>query len=385
MMTTLLLSYWRAQGEGEYADWMEQYYMGNVWGNWFNTAAIPGLTPSQNALESHHKVIKETCLDSLRASTSVVLNDSLPRILKHQEGQPVKLQLRHFCEGPLIGAEVEHAQLLLLNKKNFFSIKVPYTKVLTGILFNAAKFMVTSTNIHGATVNRLRAQRYLNSLIGKLPRDATVFNAQLYFLSLHHVGLAHLEKLNGLTATPKFAAAQIVAIRQKYSCDCKIFLHNGWQCSHVIAAMVLQGNIKIASMLETLPVRKSSGGQRKQKNCLAADSSDSHQFSVDVLTRDLLRHPLYPVNWTVMKEFPMAKDDINGPSHYLQGKVTSWGERHGRYYWLFKFSDLRRLQVDCNTLAELLHDAYIHGADMTGPIFFEPEPHSGEDMTEASI
>ncbi|KAE8913184.1 hypothetical protein PF005_g23559 [Phytophthora fragariae] len=353
MMTTLLLSYWRAQGEGEYADWMEQYYMGNVWGNWFNTAAIPGLTPSQNALESHHKVIKETCLDSLRASTSVVLNDSLPRILKHQEGQPVKLQLRHFCEGPLIGAEVEHAQLLLLNKKNFFSIKVPYTKVLTGILFNAAKFMVTSTNIHGATVNRLRAQRYLNSLIGKLPRDATVFNAQLYFLSLHHVRLAHLEKLNGLTATPKFAAAQ--------------------------------GNIKIASMLETLPVRKSSGGQRKQKNCLAADSSDSHQFSVDVLTRDLLRHPLYPVNWTVMKEFPMAKDDINGPSHYLQGKVTSWGERHGRYYWLFKFSDLRRLQVDCNTLAELLHDAYIHGADMTGPIFFEPEPHSGEDMTEASI
>nr|KAE8925503.1 hypothetical protein PF009_g24290 [Phytophthora fragariae] len=194
---------------------------------------------------------------------------------------------------------------------------------------------------------------YLNSLIGKLPRDATVFNAQLYFLSLHHVRLAHLEKLNGLTATPKFAAAQ--------------------------------GNIKIASMLETLPVRKSSGGQRKQKNCLAADSSDSHQFSVDVLTRDLLRHPLYPVNWTVMKEFPMAKDDINGPSHYLQGKVTSWGERHGRYYWLFKFSDLRRLQVDCNTLAELLHDAYIHGADMTGPIFFEPEPHSGEDMTEASI
>lgn len=97
-MAKLVFDYWRAQGEVEYADWLEQYYMGKLRGNWFYTAAIPGLTPSQNALESHHKVIKETCIDSLRASSSVVLNDSLPRILKHQEEQPIKWQLRHFCE-----------------------------------------------------------------------------------------------------------------------------------------------------------------------------------------------------------------------------------------------------------------------------------------------
>eukprot|EP00644_Phytophthora_capsici_P018107 jgi/Phyca11/113923/e_gw1.25.185.1 len=77
-MAKLFLRYWRSQGESVYADWLEQYYLGNLWGNWFYKAAIPGVTPTQNALESHHKVIKETCIDSLRASTAVVLNDALP-------------------------------------------------------------------------------------------------------------------------------------------------------------------------------------------------------------------------------------------------------------------------------------------------------------------
>ncbi|KAG1689199.1 hypothetical protein DVH05_002762 [Phytophthora capsici] len=380
-MAKLFLRYWRSQGESVYADWLEQYYLGNLWGNWFYKAAIPGVTPTQNALESHHKVIKETCIDSLRASTAVVLNDALPRILKHQEEQPVKLQLLHFCEGPLIGTEVELAQKLLLKRSNHYSVKDPNTKVLTGILFNTEKFMVTSTNIHGTPIIRQRAQRYLNSLKGKLPRDATVFNTQLYYLSLYHVQLKHLEKLNGLVATPKFKATQIEAIRDKYLCDCRIFAHNGWQCSHVIAAMVLQGDLKISGILETLPVRKHSGGQRKQKGPLDKSHADSHLFSVDALTEDFLRHPLYPVNWTVMKEFPVSKNDIYGPTHFLQGKVTSWGEHHGRYYWMLKFSDLSRLQVDCNTLAELVHDAYIHGADIKGPIFFELEPLTGQEAT----
>ncbi|EGZ08056.1 hypothetical protein PHYSODRAFT_339924 [Phytophthora sojae] len=158
-LANIILSYWRSQGESEYADWMGQYYMGNLWGNWFYTAAIPGLTPSQNALESHHK-----------------------------------------------------------------------------------------------------------------------------------------------------------------------------------------DDIKITTMLETLPVRKSSGGQRKQIGSLVKDSTDSHQFSVDVLMHDFLRHPLHPVRWTVMKAFPISEKIMNGLTHHLQGKETSWRESRGRYYWLLKFSDLRRLQ-----------------------------------------
>lgn len=98
-LAELFLAYWCEHGEEDYVKWMREYYMGNEWGNWFYNAAVPGLTPSQNALESHHQAIKETCTATLRASTAVVLNDSLPGILKHQRDQIVRLQLRHFCEG----------------------------------------------------------------------------------------------------------------------------------------------------------------------------------------------------------------------------------------------------------------------------------------------
>lgn len=50
--------------------------------------------------------------------------------------------------------------MLLLNMTNYYSVKAPYTKVLAGIHFNAPKFLVTITNIHGAPVNHPRAQRY---------------------------------------------------------------------------------------------------------------------------------------------------------------------------------------------------------------------------------
>ncbi|ETM41374.1 hypothetical protein L914_12845 [Phytophthora nicotianae] len=55
----LIFDYWREKGEGDYSDWMQQYYMASTWGNWFYTAAVPGLTPSQNAIESHYKLIKK--------------------------------------------------------------------------------------------------------------------------------------------------------------------------------------------------------------------------------------------------------------------------------------------------------------------------------------
>lgn len=97
-LSTLFLKYWSEKGEGQYADWLSKYYLG-TWGNWFYTAAAPGVTPSQNALESHHRAIKKSCVSSLRASSAVVLNDSIPKILLHQELQEVKFALRNFCEG----------------------------------------------------------------------------------------------------------------------------------------------------------------------------------------------------------------------------------------------------------------------------------------------
>ncbi|KAE9065212.1 hypothetical protein PF006_g30513, partial [Phytophthora fragariae] len=55
-LARLFLAYWREHGETEYASWFEETYLGSTWMFWYYQAAIPGVTPSQNALESHHKV-----------------------------------------------------------------------------------------------------------------------------------------------------------------------------------------------------------------------------------------------------------------------------------------------------------------------------------------
>ena len=100
----MILQYWTDSGEGRYSDWLRSTYLPEQWSNWFATCAIPGITPSQNALESHHRVIKQACVSSLRASTATVINESLLRILAHQTTAPTRLRLSHYCEGKIIYA-----------------------------------------------------------------------------------------------------------------------------------------------------------------------------------------------------------------------------------------------------------------------------------------
>ncbi|POM76522.1 Hypothetical protein PHPALM_6221 [Phytophthora palmivora] len=75
------------------------YITDRQWGNWFYTEVIVGLTPTQSALEAHHNVSKTTCASTLRASTATVLNDTIPRILFHQDQQTTRQKLHHFCKG----------------------------------------------------------------------------------------------------------------------------------------------------------------------------------------------------------------------------------------------------------------------------------------------
>lgn len=100
-LSKLFLEFWIQQNEQDYAKWFEGIYLGDTWGNWFYVAAAAGITPSQNALEAHHRVIKKVCVGTLRASTSVVLNDSIPRILGLQESEPARPALNHFSEGKM--------------------------------------------------------------------------------------------------------------------------------------------------------------------------------------------------------------------------------------------------------------------------------------------
>ncbi|KAG2883018.1 hypothetical protein PC114_g20763 [Phytophthora cactorum] len=56
------------------------------WHCWGHTAA--------EQPRAHHHVIDQACVEFLRASTDFVLNDSIPKILAHQEIQP----LRPYCD-----------------------------------------------------------------------------------------------------------------------------------------------------------------------------------------------------------------------------------------------------------------------------------------------
>ncbi|ETI54149.1 hypothetical protein F443_02999 [Phytophthora nicotianae P1569] len=259
----LFVDYWRSEGEVGYANWFEDTYLGSTWMFWYYQSAIPCVTPSQNALESHHSTIKKTCVASLRSSTSVVLNDGIPSILFHEASQLFQQSLYHFSEGLLCSESVENAQRLLDNKKNYYKLKVPVTRVLFGVLFNATKFLKSSKNVNRSDLDRRRAQRYLNSLEGKLPEGVTVRNAERYCLSIHQVKLLHVEPLFPPPALQLSRYEQFIqSVRRKYVCDCVMFAQTGWQCSHVFAAMVLQEEVSLKRLLSALPTRKASGGQR---------------------------------------------------------------------------------------------------------------------------
>jgi hypothetical protein len=99
----LCLDRWRADGQAVYADWFAKVYLSDPWSRWYTTSAIPGILPSQNALESHNGVIKKCGVRTKRAKTGVVLNDSIPRILAMVGDDAPKCPFGHFCEGEFIG------------------------------------------------------------------------------------------------------------------------------------------------------------------------------------------------------------------------------------------------------------------------------------------
>ncbi|DAZ94573.1 TPA: hypothetical protein N0F65_004189, partial [Lagenidium giganteum] len=78
------------EGGHEFADWFTDAYLTSPWENWFATAAIPGILPNQNSIESHHRAIKQICVDHLRADTTTVLNDSIPSVIRYQALKRVK-------------------------------------------------------------------------------------------------------------------------------------------------------------------------------------------------------------------------------------------------------------------------------------------------------
>lgn len=149
-----------------------------------------------------------------------------------------------------------------------------------------------------------------------------------------------------------------------------MFFQTGWQCSHVIAAMTLQKDITIEELLKALLVRKLSDGQRKRVGPPVEGCDNTHRFSVDVLIREFLKYPARPLHWNLMREFKLPGEDGIAEEQFLLGKVISWGENDGVFFWMAKFSSGAQVKLECQDLAECLNRAYTHGADVAGAVAY---------------
>ncbi|POM71863.1 Hypothetical protein PHPALM_11519 [Phytophthora palmivora] len=66
----------------KYAQWLDNGYLTDPWDLWFYTASgCPGVVPNQNPIEAHHRAIKSTAVNHLRAATGYVLASTLPKPL----------------------------------------------------------------------------------------------------------------------------------------------------------------------------------------------------------------------------------------------------------------------------------------------------------------
>ncbi|ETP54816.1 hypothetical protein F442_00555 [Phytophthora nicotianae P10297] len=96
-LAVVVIENWIARGDDVYAQWFKDLYLTERWNRWhIKRAAVGGITPSQQGIESHHCVIKKTCVPSSRAFTTGVLNGILPRIMK---GDEENLRLRFTAKG----------------------------------------------------------------------------------------------------------------------------------------------------------------------------------------------------------------------------------------------------------------------------------------------
>lgn len=119
-----------------------------------------------------------------------------------------------------------------------------------------------------------------------------------------------------------------------------------------------------------MPTRKLSGGQRKRVGPLTEGGDNTHRFSVDVVIREILKYPARPLHWNLMREFKIPDVDGTDAKQYLLGKVISWGETKGVFFWMTMFSNEVQVKMECQELAECLNRAYSHGADVAGAVAY---------------
>ncbi|ETL86268.1 hypothetical protein L917_14292 [Phytophthora nicotianae] len=261
-LAVVVIETWIARGEDAYAQWFKDVYLTERWNRWhINGAAVGGITPSQQGIESHHCVIKKTCVPSSRASTTGVLNGILPQILK-AGGENLCPNLGTlYCEGPLP------------------------PEMLAKAAAHRQHAITRSQGLLGTDIDQACAVKFLHSLKGRLSRGIKANEVKFELLSLHRV------LIMAQTLSPRFELAPIwrdhiiQQIRQFLHCTCESFVRSGWICSHAIATLSLLGLLGVDAAMASVPVRRTPGRPRARRLALTEESTQDEFYDVDRLLR----------------------------------------------------------------------------------------------------
>jgi len=312
-------------GETAFSQWLQDEYLVDPWNLWFCTASdVPGVVPNQNPIESHHRTIKETAVNHLRAATGHVLAGTLPRVLVECAMDIGSEQIRHFASGP-VGAEALQAALLLCAAENHYPTharkSARFIRDIKEYYFNSRYYVVRDDNLHSLKVTANRTNTYKRSLRGVLRRNEKVENIQLRYQSLHVVKVTKRVPFDHDWSKPSWSLEEIETILKKFKCDCKAFYQTGWLCAHVLACLHLVDDLDLEVMLRGLPARKPPGRPRKKTRCLERDGARKSQYTVNALVKRLVEKPASVINWSILRTRRSTDDEGEEIEQDYVGKV----------------------------------------------------------------
>ncbi|EEY55280.1 uncharacterized protein PITG_09207 [Phytophthora infestans T30-4] len=265
-LADVVTEHWITNGESAYASWFKEAYLSERWNRWHvNGAKVGGVLQSQQGIESHHSVIKKTCVPSSRASANGVLSGILPRILKADGEDLCPLRVAHFSEGPVPPEMMVKAELLVATQRNY---KLVYKgrgrlRRLSAVVFSDTKHIVGGQGMLGANVDNERLEFEL--------------------LSLHRVMVKHQEYPHPFELLPTWSHETIERLRKFLQCTCEAFIRSGWVCSHVLAVLSLLDLLDLRTAMATVPGRRTPGRPPARRLALTTQSNEDGSVIGDVI------------------------------------------------------------------------------------------------------
>jgi len=359
-LATVITEHWVAQGEDAYANWFTEVYLAERWNRWhINGAGAAGVLPSQQGIESHHSVIKKTCVPSSRASTNGVLRGILPRFLRNDGENLCPERVAQFAEGPVPPEMMAKAEVLVGTERNYRLVHKGRGrhKRLEAVLFNVSKHIVGGQGILGADVDNERATKFLHSLNGRFPRGIEPAELEFELLSLHRVLVKQPNYPPPFQLLPIWPAASIERLRSFLQCSCEGFVRSGWVCSHVLAVLSLLGLLDLQAAMASVPVRRTPGRPPSRSSALTRESTEEGFYDVDRLVRLFLRRPGQPLQWRVVAELLVARAPSDETSSVI-GEVIGLRLSDGVYKWSVRFGDGSVIDYEAQQLARAVHRAH---------------------------